>query len=212
MGSKALPIRLIKFLIIHLHSTGIPPPPHFLSISLALSLLVSLFPSVSPPLPPGSHSLSLSVSHCRSLSLVVRADPFNIFLNYIFNGRNKWIIDCFASVQSANRVIINALLQFSHSYKYIIQSIAERFAEISAKCNLRHTKLYIVRSRNSQFVRRVIFVALNSANQRNSIIYLSFRTGILQLPLVYRLFTRLHGVLHRYVRRGKIRTECAKRH
>lgn len=204
MGSKALPIRLIKFLIIHLHSTGIPPPPHFLSISLTLSLLVSLFPSVSPP--PLSLFLSLS------FSLVVRADPFNIFLNYIFNGRNKWIIDCFPSVQSANRVIINALLQFSHSYKYIIQSIAERFAEISAKCNLRHTKLYIVRSRNSQFARRVIFVALNSANQRDSIIYLSFRTGVLQLPLVYRLFTRLHGVLHRYVRRGKIRIECAKRH
>lgn len=85
MGSKALPIRLIKFLIIHLHSTGIPPPPHFLSISLTLSLLVSLFPSVSPPPPPPSLSLFLSLS----FSLVVRADPFNIFLNYIFNGRNK---------------------------------------------------------------------------------------------------------------------------
>lgn len=125
MGSKALPIRLIKFLIIHLHSTGIPPPPRFLSISLALSLLVSLLPSVSSSL---SHSLSLTLS--LSFSLLAKADPFNIFLNYIFNGRNKWIIDCFASVQSANRVIINALPQFSHSYKYIIQSIAERFTEI----------------------------------------------------------------------------------
>lgn len=159
MGSKALPIRLIKFLIIHLHSTGIPPPPHFLSISLALSFPVSLFPSVSFPfLFPFPPSFSVSLSHCRSLfNTLSRADPFNIFLNYIFNGRNKWIIDCFASVQSANRVIINALLQFSHSYKYIIQSIAERFAEISAKCNLRHTKLYIVRSRNSQFAQTRYF-------------------------------------------------------
>jgi len=62
MGSKALPIRLIKFLIIHLHSTGIPLPPHFLNISLTLLLIVSLSLSFLP--------LPLSLSF--SLSLVAR--------------------------------------------------------------------------------------------------------------------------------------------
>lgn len=76
MGSKALPIRLIKFLIIHLHSTGIPPPPHFLSISHPFALRLPL-------------SFCLSLSLALSFSLVARADPCNIFLNYIFNGRNK---------------------------------------------------------------------------------------------------------------------------
>lgn len=130
MGGKALPIRLIKFLIIHLHSTGIPPPPRFHSIPL------SLFPSRSLFLfPLCSHSLSFL------FTLVATADLFNIFLNYIFNGRNKWIIDCFASVQTANRVITNALLQFSHSYKYIIQSIAEKFTGISAKMQFASYKI-----------------------------------------------------------------------
>lgn len=141
MGGKALPIRLIKFLIIHLHSTGIPPPPHFLSTSLSLSF----------PFFPFSRIFSLSLapfSHCwkereekKGEEKERGRDPFNIFLNYIFNGRNKWIIDCFTSLLSANRVIINALLQFSHSYKYIIQSIAERIAEISGKMQFASCKI-----------------------------------------------------------------------
>lgn len=94
MGGKALPIRLIKFLIIHLHSRPaylrLRTFPMSLSRSHSLARFFLRGTSLSPillPLSPGPSSVPLFL--CALLFHRRGRDPFNIFLNYIFNGRNK---------------------------------------------------------------------------------------------------------------------------